>query len=276
MREKDRGKCSSVKTVSTCSRVQYYCTCHLFSCQSWLCVFVTTLSISSSLLCDVQDHVTSRLSQFSLPPGQLRIQYYCQKLLFFLGFFCCFSSSWWKWTGWTACCRDSKYNTVFLSCQHQLRDFTIIRVPYVQRCWCSCVPFSSDTFISLLTGGQPKAIQRGGKWPSRWSDCSRRGLEQTQAVEWVHHCGAVSGPVQIHCAVSYLPSQVTDVWDLYVPFAAPGFHQQVFPAGQSSGTCPKAVRDFLFSDNFRIVWLLFLRGVSKNSLKWNCFTLSIC
>lgn len=88
-------------------------------------------------------------------------------------------------------------------------------------------------FRSMVSGGQQEAVQGGGKRPSGWSDGSRLGLEQTQAAERVHHRSTVPGPVQVHCAVSDLPSQVPDIWDLYVPFTASGLHQQVLPAGRS-------------------------------------------
>lgn len=216
-----------------------------------MCVSHDTLHLTISLLCGVQpmchpECPCSVSSRLIIKPVFL------SKWLLFLMFF---SLSWWKWTSWTACCWD---------CKNMNRLFFFF---IASDLWFHCHIFHATKAaealkynvphisISLLSGRQPKAIQGGGKRPSGWSDCRRCGLEQTQAVEWVHHCGAVSGPVQIHCAVSNLPPQVPDFRDLYVLVAASGFHQQVFPAGQASKTCSsKLWRNILVSHNFRFMW----------------------
>ena len=62
-----------------------------------------------------------------------------------------------------------------------------------------------------MSGGQQETVQGGGERPSGRSDGGRPGLEQAQAAERVHHRSAVPGAVQVHCAVSDLPPQVTDI-----------------------------------------------------------------
>lgn len=216
-------------------------------------VFPMTLSISPFLSCVVFSPCAIQTvpAQFS---SRLIIKpVFLSKWVLFL----MFSPSWWKWTSWTACCWDCKNMNrlfVFFIASDLWFDCHIFHATKAAEALKYNVPHIS---ISLLSGRQPKAIQGGGKRPSGWSDCRRCGLEQTQAVEWVHHCGAVSGPVQIHRAVSNLPPQVPDFRDLYVLVAASGFHQQVFPSGQASKTCSsKLWRDILVSHNFRFMWFL--------------------
>lgn len=120
---------------------------------------------------------------------------------------------------------------------------------------------------SLLSGRQQEAVQGGGEWPSGWSNSSWPGLEQAQAAEWVHHCCTVPGAVQVYCAVSDMPPQVTDIWDFYVPIAASGLYQQVLAAGEFTKAFTMGWKAFGLLD-LTLIWCwgqwktIFLRNVN--------------